>query len=394
MNSTHDCILGVLAGPTYVLKYPGIEAYLVSIEKSGFSGRKIMLVWNIHPITRKYLLQYGFEVIDVPNPIPQESFFHTRIRIVADYLPKHYQEFRYIFWLDIKDLILQSNPSVWMEENIGSYKLVGSTECVTIEQEETNQLWARTILGNSKYEEIKNEEVINGGTWAGESEMMMNVFQQVYAITKEYDGSFPPCQPSINYVLRQEPFKSSLYIPRWDKSFAACLHPFWSWSARAKCRPFVRDNPPVLNYDTGILYPSNGHNPKNNMIAFNRYNKTIIPGTNGPLFGCECVTNSNLKPFAIVHGYDRDWQIREVMESKYEMDKSNKNLVSIFTPTHNPSYLLEVYKSLQEQTDPDWEWVVVHNNGSKPVGFAKMGWSFKSRCLCKSNRRYFIGIRS
>ena len=147
MNSTHDCILGVLAGPTYVLKYPGIEAYLVSIEKSGFSGRKIMLVWNIHPITRKYLLQYGFEVIDVPNPIPQESFFHTRIRIVADYLPKHYQEFRYIFWLDIKDLILQSNPSVWMEENIGSYKLVGSTECVTIEQEETNQI--SFLLSNS-----------------------------------------------------------------------------------------------------------------------------------------------------------------------------------------------------------------------------------------------------
>ena len=36
---------------------------------------------------------------------------------------------------------------------------------------------------------------------------------------------------------------------------------------------------------------------------------------------------------------------------------------SVFTPTHRPTYLAAVYGSLVSQTDTDWEWVVVQNNG-------------------------------
>lgn len=39
-------------------------------------------------------------------------------------------------------------------------------------------------------------------------------------------------------------------------------------------------------------------------------------------------------------------------------------LVSAFTPTHDPTYLADVYACLQEQTHKDWEWVVVPNGKS------------------------------
>lgn len=44
-------------------------------------------------------------------------------------------------------------------------------------------------------------------------------------------------------------------------------------------------------------------------------------------------------------------------------------MISVFTPTHDPSFLREVHRSLVEQTVADWEWVVLHNNGSQPIGF-------------------------
>jgi len=44
-------------------------------------------------------------------------------------------------------------------------------------------------------------------------------------------------------------------------------------------------------------------------------------------------------------------------------------MISIFTPTHNSSFLREVYKSLQAQTDGDWEWIILYNNGGEPVEF-------------------------
>lgn len=44
-------------------------------------------------------------------------------------------------------------------------------------------------------------------------------------------------------------------------------------------------------------------------------------------------------------------------------------MISIFTPTHDSSFLPEVYKSLLAQTCTDWEWVVVYNNGAERLQF-------------------------
>jgi O-antigen biosynthesis protein len=39
-------------------------------------------------------------------------------------------------------------------------------------------------------------------------------------------------------------------------------------------------------------------------------------------------------------------------------------LLSLFTPSHNPRYLDDCYRSLARQTNPNWEWIVVLNGGA------------------------------
>ena len=39
--------------------------------------------------------------------------------------------------------------------------------------------------------------------------------------------------------------------------------------------------------------------------------------------------------------------------------------VSVFTPSHQPRYLDECFRSLRAQTFEDWEWVVVLNQGAR-----------------------------
>lgn len=39
--------------------------------------------------------------------------------------------------------------------------------------------------------------------------------------------------------------------------------------------------------------------------------------------------------------------------------------VSVFTPSHHPSYLTEAFASLQAQTFQDWEWIVLLNSGAR-----------------------------
>jgi hypothetical protein len=344
MDKTQDLLLGVLTGQQYQLKYPGIEAYVVSLQKSGFSGRKVMIVWNVNPITRELLLKHGFEIVDLFPNWPSEPFFHARMRVAWEYLRDHSQEFRYVFWFDIKDFIFQSDPSVWMEQNIKDHKIIGSTECVTIEQEETNKLWAQTILGEKRFQEIKDEEVINGGTWAGTAEEMTEVFNQVHKGCTTYTGPYPPCQIWINYVLRQSPFKECLYIPRWSEGFAACLHPCWSpW--RDICWPYLRDPHPTLDIDTVTLYPGTKTNKENPMVLFNgNWGRSIplkIVEWTAPLHGVEITKEHPNKPFCVVHGYDRDWTMKSLFEYKYTLGK-DRDEIDIRCLTGELQYLADM----------------------------------------------------
>jgi hypothetical protein len=337
VDKTHDLVLGVLGSQWERSRPGGVESYLESIKRAGFTGRKVMLVWGIHPTTRSALLLHGFELIDLPTP--KEPFFHARMRVCWEYLRDHYKEFRYIFWLDVKDLILQSNPSDWMENSIGNAKLIGSTECVTIEQEETNQLWAISILGAKKYQEIKDCEVINGGTWAGEAESMTEVFHQVHLGCKTYTGGHPPCQIWINYVMHSM-LKDVLRIPRWSEGFAACLHPCWSpW--RVPCWPYMRDTHPVLDINTCTLHAGTVPEITNSMIVFNpiwgKNRRLRIESLSHPLQGIECVDKPKGKVFSIVHGYDRDWDIKSLFEFKYR------------TILKEDANLLEEYKKYNEE---------------------------------------------
>jgi len=329
MDSTQDLILGVLSGSGYVFRYPGIEAYVESLKRCGYKGRKVMIVWNISPIARQRLLDNGFEIVDLYPNWPSEPFFHARMRVCWEYLRDHSEEFRYVFWFDIKDFIFQSDPSVWMEKHIGNHTLVASTECVAISQEETNKMWAQTILGEEKYQEIKDEEVINGGTWAGKSETMAEVFHQVHLGCVTYKGPYPPCQIWINYVMRQSPFKEGLYIPRWSEGFAACLHPCWSpW--RVVCWPNMLDPHPTLDLNTVLLYPGTVANPDNPMVPFNGDWGRSIPlkleKVADPLNGVEITEEHANDPFCVVHGYDRDWTLKSLFEYKYQFD-AKRNVI-------------------------------------------------------------------
>lgn len=69
-------------------------------------------------------------------------------------------------------------------------------------------------------------------------------------------------------------------------------------------------------------------------------------------------------------------------------------MISVFTPTHNPSYLGAVYTSLKNQSYQDWEWVVLLNNGAQfdfkgdprvkvhydDTGFTHVGYLKKTAC--------------
>ncbi len=317
MDRTQDCILGVLGTQWERSRVGGVNTYLESIKRSGYAGRKVMLVWDIHPTTRTDLLRYGFELVDLPSP--PEPFFTARIRVVYEYLRDHHKEFRWIHWFDVKDFLLQSDPSVWIDQNAGNHNIIASSEPVPICTEETNWLWARSILGESKANEIANCLVINGGTFSGKAEAMLELFHQTHLLCKDYTGGFPPCQISLNYIMHTM-LKEDLNIPLWSEGYAVCGHPIWSlW--RTPCWTHMRDPHPVLDLSVCVIHAGTEPNPSNRMVRFNDNwgTDTLVKlkQPSHPLWGIECPDKPEGKVFSIFHGYDRSWTLKRMFEFKY-----------------------------------------------------------------------------
>ena len=328
-----DCILGVFAN--YGFEYPGIEQYMVSIARSGYQGRKVLLVWNLRPDVRNMLVRFGWELIDTPPP-PKETkklpvnFFIHRVKVVAEHLQTNFFKYRDVFWLDIKDLVLQTNPSYWMEKNRKGAAIIASTECVTLGQEETNNLWIKDVCGLEIHDWLKEEEVINGGTFAGEARLMTYVFSRVYDFIKDYDGEFPACQPAINYVMHSPGIKEQVRIPRWTEGFAACLHPMWAMghpsNARDLVRPYLRDVPPALDIETRLLYAREASNPNSMSLNFCSKWGQALEFTFMPTYksrrGIEIIKATPADvPFSIVHGWDRDWNMKHFFCEAYALPR-------------------------------------------------------------------------
>jgi hypothetical protein len=336
MTDEQDLILGVFAN--FGFEYPGIEQYMVSIARSGYRGRKVLLCWNVPPPVRNMLIRCGYELVFVDPPAKEThelpcNFFIHRMKVVAEYLSAHKNEFRFVFWLDIKDLVLQNNPSRWMEQHKGNAKIIASTECVTIAQEETNAKWVNEVCGPDMYEQIKDEEVINGGTFAGEPDIMATVFDSTYQLIKDYKGPWPACQPTLNYVLRFPDIAKHVRIPRWTEGFAACLHPMWAtgqksgveWNPRDLCRQYLRDVPPAFDMNTKLLYARGVTNPASMGLGYVRWgaplNFIFLKETN-PMFTIELIDATPKDvPFCIVHGWDRDAGMKHIFEQNYSLPR-------------------------------------------------------------------------
>jgi len=337
MTKDNDVIIGVFAN--YGFSYPGIEYYMVSIARSGFTGRKVLLCWNVAKPVQDMLRRWGYELVFVKPPAKETkalpvNFFVHRVKVVAEYLAEHKDEFRFVFWLDIKDLILQSDPSVWMEQHKGDAKIIASTECVTIAQEETNAKWVWDVCGRNAYNEIFDKEVINGGTFAGEADIMADVFMHTYNLIHDYKGEWPACQPTLNYVMHAFPdIKPYVRVPRWTEGFAACLHPMWAhglkdgkpWHPRDLCRPFLRDCPPALDINKRLLVAREKTDHGNMGLAYLEWGSNLdFKFTTSTNQACtiELIdsTPEDVK-FCIVHGWDRDFGMKHFFQETYSFDR-------------------------------------------------------------------------
>lgn len=275
-----DVIIGASSGYTWdTLKY-----WVNSINKSGYTGKKALIMMNADRDTVKKVIDAGVDVVgfnqdkdgnlvynDSRLPIHVERFLH-----IYNYLDQ--EDYRYAITTDVKDVVFQMNPIPRMEYELQNHNLIFASESMKYKDEPWGNQNLMETFGPFIYDKFKENEIYNVGVLAGKGyavrDLCLNIF--LSAVNRP----IPICdQSTFNVMIAQHPYLHTSKYMKSEDGWAAQLGTTADPSKIENFRPKLLEAEPTIHEHR--------------------------------------VTTSRFKEFVIVHQYDRVPEWRKMIEAKY-----------------------------------------------------------------------------
>ena len=277
-----DCVIGCSTNYDWAkLKY-----WINSINESGFTGDKVMILMNCDKETASKVSDAGFDIIAFGQDDKGNLVYNSNMMVHVERFYHIYQhlknkDYRYVITTDVKDVIFQKNPSEWLEMHLpeGHDDLVFSSESIKYKDEPWGDQNLRETFGTQIYEDFKDNTIYNVGVLAGRGYAMKDLMMNIFASC--LGRPIKICdQSTFNFLISQNPYlKTSMYAQSED-GWACQLGTTADPSKIEQFRPF-------------LLEPS----PK--------------------MVGDKVATSTGIE-YTIVHQYDRVPEWRKVIEEKYD----------------------------------------------------------------------------
>jgi len=217
-SGDRDLVISVLRGQPW----SWIATYANSLSRSGFKGTKLMFVDSVPEPALTNLNRLGFRVLPFTTKDPARFVTRDRFAPAVAYLKEHAQEYRNVIWTDVRDLIFQSDPSVWLQENMAPARLIGCSESLLVKTDlGYNTNWLNQSFPNdpTAREIVRENEICCGGTVAGEALAMRDLLTKLYEMV--CSSATMNDQTALCYLLRVSPFKEIVRVPRNSEGFTA-----------------------------------------------------------------------------------------------------------------------------------------------------------------------------
>jgi hypothetical protein len=248
-----------------------IEPWVESIQRSGYTGGKMMLVYDVSQDVINYLKLNHFDVYQ--SQLNQHIILQRFLDL--HHLLKDIDSDR-IIWTDVKDVIFQTNPSHWLNKN-KTKPIIACSECITFKDDE----WAVTNAGTSfpmEWEWLQNKTSHCAGTIAGDKEYIRDLFINIYrwSLTSSNPDQLSD-QAAYNVLINQTQYKDIVQFTPQEDGFATQL---------------------------GTV-----------LIKKDHFGDKLLEPT--PIVD-DLIRNQKGEPFVIVHQYDRNPQLKQSIHNMYK----------------------------------------------------------------------------
>lgn len=255
-----------------------LKPYVYSIRDLKLDADLVMVVGVTDIATKAQLETLNWKIIKLP--LLQEVPVHVlRFLSMYDYLYSNKGRYNLVVSTDVKDVIFQSDPFAWLNENLQGKKLVAGSEGLKYCNEPWGDDNLRSCYGDYVYEHFKNKTIYNVGTLGGECEYMQDLFFNLFFNSLSRPISIVD-QAVFNVTIHSQPYRDTVLFAEQRAGWA--------------CQAGTVVDPSKINYFRPYLLEPE------------------------PIWNGEKVLTSQGKEFSIVHQYDRVPEWRKFYMDKYK----------------------------------------------------------------------------
>ena len=262
-----------------------LKYWVNSINRSGFEGDKVLILMNCDKDTVQKVTDAGFSIIafneDGQGNLTYQSQLMVHVeRFIHIYKLLKDNLYRYVITTDVRDVVFQKNPSVWLENNLTANEYyVFSSESMKYKDEPWGRENLTQCYGQGIYEDFKNNTIFNVGVLAGRGYAMRDLTLQLFLNC--INRPIPIVDQAVfNVMISRHPYLDSSMYTVSEDGWACQLGTTADPSKIDSFRPFLLEPSPKMEGDK--------------------------------------VLTSTGKEYIIVHQYDRVPEWKKVIEAKYD----------------------------------------------------------------------------
>lgn len=203
VNSQKDLIISAYTN----YDWSKLRFWANSLDRCGFSGDKVMIVYNSDQETVQKLIDLGFKIWAFHRDqngnfvwpgslvVVVQRFYHMWYYL--DQCPENM--YRYVITTDCKDVVFQEDPVKWLDDNLGDKDIVASCESLRYQDEP----WGDDNLRNSYpmvHDKMRSQPIWNCGVQAGRSRAMKDLWLNIWLACKA-GAIHNPDQAAYNLLL-------------------------------------------------------------------------------------------------------------------------------------------------------------------------------------------------